>query len=293
MMCYNVPPPPPSYYEEIVSSYRDQYGLIVQQDKDGGDASHRIGVYYYGLHLIYKDDATSQKEVKEKFNKDLDKIKIGPGQFVRHPDPKKWYSDPRNFTRDQTTPLVIAMGAFDRKDDLWSNFKNLVKNWGFYPNDLKNWTNEPKSLPFDYNDIAGIADYGTYIRSFKAYAFYPYLLFSDVSLLGNSLVRTFFSYFDKTDSSDDLLFTLLLLQSDEVMPTPFSKMSKFIYTYAKAKVLPPINGYKSDLPIQTSWDYYFRKEATAPPLDDVYRCVIEKAFYKHDRHINTNSIVQK
>lgn len=271
---------PPAHYEQMVENYRDKFGLIVQSDLDGGDAAHRVGVYYFGLYLIYKDNKVIVQDLKNKFEKELSKIKVDTGKYIRHPDTGKWYSNPQNFSRDQTTPLVYALGVYEQHAELEENFKHLIKNRGFYPNDLKNWNNAKKSFPEDYNDIAFMGDYGNYIRAFKGYAFYPFLLISDLTMFGNAVIRSAYSYIDPDNTSDDLNFTLSILQSDLIMPTPLSKVSKWIYSTFKAKNYPPAGGYQSNYPIQTAWDFYFRKESHGPPLNEVYRCLIEDSFYR-------------
>jgi len=261
------------YYQQVVSNYRDNFGLIVQEGKDGGDAAHRIGTFYFGMYLIFKDNKVILKKVKKDFEKELSKIKVDKGVYVRHPDKTKWYSNPRNFSRDQTFPIVLALGVFDEKEELIANLDNLVKSGSFYPNDLKNWSNEQKKLPSDYNDLAFIGDYGNYIRSLKRYEFYPYLMFSDLTLVVSSIIRVGFSYFDKTDTSDDLNMSLNLLQAEEFMPTPSSYLAKWIYTTFKAR------NFDNDLPIISAWNYYYRKEGGAPPMNKVYDCLLRKNFY--------------
>lgn len=274
MICDSVPP---TYYEQLVNPYLDQYGLINQQTDsgpDGGDSSHRIGVYYLGMFLTYKDNKVIIEKIKKNFESDLNKIKIGPGKFIRNPDLSKWYSNEKNFSRDQTFSLILSLGFFDKTDEIKENFFNLLKNKGFYPNELNNWDNSEKKLP-NYNDIATVSDYGNYIRSLKIYWLYPYLLISDINLFFNSIIRSFYSYYDKTDSSDDINFTMNILQSEEIMPTPLSKMAKIIYANFKSSNLP----IKYSSPIQSAWDYYFRSDSGNPPLNKLYYCLIKNYFY--------------
>lgn len=262
------------FLEKLINEYRDEYNLIVQKDFDGGDSAHRIGIYYSGMYLLYKDNKIYLTKLKKQFIDDLNKITV-KNKFVRHPDQSKWYSNPNNFSRDQTTPLIIAMGFFDEKERIIENLNFLVKNKGFYPNNLKNWTNEQKVFPRDYNDFAGVTDYAHYVRSLKNKYFYPYLLISDISLFVHSIIRIYYSYYDETDTSDDLNFTLSIIQSEESLPTPLSKAAKFLY----AKFKKNNSLVNSTNAIQSSWDYYFRPEALAPPLNEVYRCLIIRYFY--------------
>lgn len=268
----------PSYYERLITPYKDSYQLIVQKDLDGGDTAHRIGIYYLGLYLIFKENTVYLQKIKNDFKNDLNKIKIGSGEFVRHPDKSKWYSNPKNFSRDQTTPLIIAMGFFDEKKDIKSNLVSLLLNFGFYPNDLKNWSNEQKTFPNDFNDIASPVDFGHYIRALNYEKLKLFLYFSDSVLLANSLIRIFFSYYDKTDTSDDLNFSLSLIQAKEKFPTFISNFATKIYFKYKKNSEKPYPNYKEENPIQSAWDYYFREESLAPPLNKIYRCIIPKYF---------------
>lgn len=273
---------PVSAYYEYVEPYRDSFGLIAQSphnDRDGGDSSHRIGVFYYGLYLIFKNNEVIVTQIKNDFQKDLKKITIGPGEFIRHPDPSKWYSNPNNFTRDQTLPLIISLGTFESEENkkmITNNLKNIFNNKGFFPNKLKNWTNEEKRLPFDYNDPAGPSDYAVYIRSLKNENWRWYLWISDTFLVGQALIRIGFSHFDKTDTSDDLNFTLHLLQAKYNWPTWWSKLAQYLYFNYKQKVLPTKEMGEGSSGVQSSWNYYFRTEADGPPLHRIYECIIDK-----------------
>lgn len=266
---------PPAYYYEMVAPYRDKYGLITQLDEsmDGGDAAHRAGVFYFGLYLKFKDSPAELKEVRSKFLTDLNKLKISTGKFVRHPDPSKWYSNPDNFSRDQTMSLIIALGAFNEVKEVQANFDQLISSNGFFPNKLKNWTNEEKHLPFDYRDISAPSDWGMYIRALKKKEYYLALYFADLQLLGNALVRIVISYFDDRDTSDDVNFTLLLLQSELSMPTFISRSSAWIYSKYR-KVSPFTKVPNNQNAVASAWEYYFSRER--PPLNKVYECALTR-----------------
>lgn len=273
MFC-DLPPPAPIHYEEKVSQYRDDFGLLTQS-KDGGDSANRLGIYYFGLYLIYKD-TEYLPEIKESFNKELEKVTVGPGVFVRHPDKAEWYSNPRNFSRDQTIPLIVSMGALDRKDQVKENFKRLIKNFGFFPNILKNWTNQRKRV----SDFAGPGHISTYLRALDYKAAYPILLISDVGLFVGASIRVVYSYADPSDTGDDLNTTLMLLQSEQVMPTPLSKLAILIYSNLKKISDAPEGGHTTDNPVMASWNFYFRPEANQARVNQVYECIIPKYFKK-------------
>ena len=268
---------PPAIYYEMINPYRDKFGLITQKDFDGGDASHRTGLFYLGLYLNYKEDENKVIAIQKRFEEDLKKIEYKKGHFVRHPDPTKWYSNPKNFSRDQTTPLIVALGFLNKKDSVYENMIQLIESFGFYPNILKNWTNKEKVFPLDYRDFAGLSDWGAYIRALEWKWAYPYLLISDTQLFGSSLIRLWFSHVDQDDSSDDLNLTIHLIQSDLVMPTPLSKLSKWIY---KKKLVNRSHNQTNS--IHSYWEYYFSHiDHNRPPIDKVFKCPIEKHFYEN------------
>jgi hypothetical protein len=270
--------PPPAYYYEMVDPYRDKNGLITQKDFDGGDSAHRTGVYYFGLYLNYKDDPKVIVKIKKDFETDLNKLKTDKaGEFVRNPDKSMWYSSPKNFSRDQTTNLITSMGfLLEDKTPIKENLKNIISNYGFYPNILKNWTNKEKVFPLDYKDFAGMSDYGSYIRALDYSLLYPVLLFFDVQLVGSSIFRVYFSYADPEDSSDDINFSIHLLQSELKYPTPLSKLAKLIY---KSKKRNPFYSKEND--VFSYWSYYFNNSGR-PPIHKVFYCPIQKYFYDRE-----------
>lgn len=275
-------PPPISYYEEMVSPYRDSFGLIAQgdSDRDGGDTAHRIGVYYFGLYLLYKENKIILSQVKEMYLKDLGMITKEKGLYVRHPDEKKWYSDPANFSRDQSIPITVSLGAFNEKERLQDLFDRHIKRFGFYPNIKKNWTNEVKTFPFDYRDVMGPQHLGMYIRSFNSKKYSPLLYITDIGLLGDVIAILVDTYFKPSKTSNDINVSLLLLQSEDRFPTFISRLAIKVYTKYRQLSFPTKVGFKSNKPIQTAWDYYF--EYPDPPLGEVYICPILNYFYQKD-----------
>jgi len=265
--------PPPAYYYEMVKPYRDSFGLITQHDFDGGDTAHRTGLFYLGLYLNYKDKPTIMVKIKKDFERDLKQLEYEKGKFVRHPDPKMWYSNPKNFSRDQTTTLLVALGLFGEKESVKENMIQLIKGYGFYPNILKNWTNKEKVIPLDYRDFAGMSDWGSYIRALDNKLLYPYLLVSDTQLLGSSIIRLSFSYLDQDDTSDDINFSTHLIQAELVMPTPLSKLASWVY---KLKVVN--RSHPQHNAIFSYWRYYFT-HGGRPPIDKLFECPIKEIFY--------------
>lgn len=126
----------------------DNDGFIIQSDGDAGDSAQRLGMYHIALwvrsELLGLDNIGYGYSTPHDFTEALDKIEVSAGIYIRHP--KQW-NDPRDFSRDQQTPLVIAMGLYglnERLDRLYNaqskrtlhKYQNkdipTPEHWGFY-----------------------------------------------------------------------------------------------------------------------------------------------------------------
>ncbi len=219
----------------LVSLFLDVNGLIVQQDGDGGDTAGREGDFWFAHSGVGRE---------ESFKKVLDLLQTSPGVFVRNP---VGYNDPKDFSRDQTVPLILAMGEMKEYGTLKLLFKKQLKNFFRYQN----------------GDIGLLGDLGYYIRSFRSWYAYPALLLGDFQLLVNSIFRCFAGR-DPDNVSDDVNHTMGLLQAQYIYPTPISYLARKIYKHLRP------GG------IQRAWDWYFRPESRANPFNEIYRELINK-----------------
>jgi hypothetical protein len=109
----------------------DQYGLITQQDLDGGDTAQREGWYWFGTWLRENPPINERWPMNRERSYDevLTLLEIGKtGEFRRHPDPR--WAQSSDFTRDQTVPLVAAMAVHDDRDRLQRFYHELRRrNW--------------------------------------------------------------------------------------------------------------------------------------------------------------------
>lgn len=217
----------------------DSNGLIVQTDGDGGDTAGREGDYWFAWGLRVKHPNYHSGV----FKMNLDRLQVEPGVFVRNP---VQYNDPKDFSRDQTVPLILAMGEMEEHETLKLLLKKQVKNYFRYQN----------------GDLGLPGDLGYYIRALRSWWAYPFLLISDLQLLVNSLIRVIFGTNDNT--SDDVNHTIGLLQAQYVYPTPISYLARKIYKYLRR------GG------IQNAWDNYFKPSSGANPFNELYRPTIEK-----------------
>jgi hypothetical protein len=275
---------PVQTYYEYVQPYRDSFGLIAQapaNDRDGGDSSHRIGLFYGGLYLLFKDNKVVMQKVEKDLDADLAKITVGPGKFIRHPDHKMWYSNPDNFSRDQTISLIAVLGLFDSPEHrklIRQNLQNVLDNHGFFPNRLQNWTNAEKHLPYDYNDIIGPDDFGLYIRAMRSEKWKWALWVTDSQTFLQSLINVVMSYVDNTSTSNDVNHTMRLLVSKHIWPTWWTRSAAYIYfNFRNYSPDTPESGHATS-PVQSAWNYYFREAAYGPAIHKEFQCIIDKEF---------------
>lgn len=218
--------------------YYDSNGLIVQQNMDGGDTSGREGDYWYASAFMPLPSRVLN------FDEVLTLLQVSPGVFIRNPIN---YNNPQDFSRDQTTPLILAMGEMGKYETLRYLFWNQCKRFGLYPN----------------GDIGGFEDLGYYIRSFKAWYLYPILILGDLEMLGESIIRIIESK-DPNNTSDDINHTLALLQAQKHLATPISWIARKIY---KKWVTGGI---------QSRWDSYFNPASGANEFNIIYRPLISE-----------------
>lgn len=224
--------------------YLDKYGLIVQADGDGGDSAQRTGFYYFGVLFAQECSANDCINDWVHFMACLKRLNTPEG-FIRNPE--KW-NDPKDFSRDQHNPLVMAMGAYCGYFDsiLGPILLSHLKRFGKYQN--KDW--------------AGPVDWGIYVRAFSAWYLYPYLLFSDLFLILGSMVNIVKS-FDRTYTDDAPNWCMTLVQAKHFMPTPLSWIArKLYYNYRLTPPNPP--SVERVTPIKLPYDaiktalyYYF------------------------------------
>lgn len=215
--------------------YLDANGLIVQENGDGGDTAGREGDFWFAV-ANRKD---THRQIS--FDQVITLLQVSPGVFVRNP---VHYNDPKDFSRDQTMPLILAMGEMGYYANLRRLFWNQFKNFGRYPN----------------GDIAGPEDLGYYIRAFQIWQLYPVLIVGDLQMFVNTLIRLYKGR-DTNDVSDDINHTLSLLQAQYVLPTPISWLARKLYKHIKGGV-------------QSRWDWYFRPETGANNFNDLYHDLI-------------------
>lgn len=164
----------------------DKFGLIAQKDTsgaDGGDSTHRFGIIISCLKMLgQKYWVTNDYVVDDYYNQTIVRYMTADDVYTRHPDPEKWYSNPLNFSRDQTTMLLKSMMVMGDKIKIKGLAIKLIKNLGRYPNVYPNYAvpgedRYKKKFP-DIITPNGIADF---VRSLGGKLFYPLLCILDLA----------------------------------------------------------------------------------------------------------------
>lgn len=238
----------------------DSNGLIVQLDGDGGDTAGREGDYWFFVGVNKYFCSRNFKDV-------LFMLQVNAGEFVRNP---VHYNDPKDFSRDQTVPLILAMGEMKEYNILKLVFWKQVKRFGAYQNFSVKWSKELPDNDERYKkilgriwvkgDIGSPEDFGYYIRAFRWGWLYPVLLVSDIQLLMNSFIRVIRG--SDTNTSDDINHTLGLIQAQNIYATPISWVARLVYKWLRR------GG------VQRAWDNYFDPRTNANSFNEMYRPLI-------------------
>lgn len=79
--------------------FKDSDGFLVDSTYDGGDTANREGQWHY---ITDEDRGFFLWEIAQGYS----------SEWVRHPHQNSATRNPRNFTRDQATPMVAALGKY-------------------------------------------------------------------------------------------------------------------------------------------------------------------------------------
>lgn len=186
--------------------YFDSSGLLVQRDCDGGDTAQREGWMWLGIWLRerLRDPWTITPPLP--FKKALQLLEPqGDGDFIRHP--VKW-NDPKDFSRDQSIPIIAATGIWGEMQPLsrmWSNVKKRV-------------------YKFQNDDLCAPEHVNLFRRSLGER---PQTI-GDLQLVGSSAVRCALGR-DMDDVGDDLNHIVSLMIAKFRRPTALVDLAIRIY----------------------------------------------------------------
>lgn len=235
----------------------DQYGMIISGG-DGGDSCHRMYGVFLKLNCLWIIKALENKFIPSPFDKMASpastntQLEVEPGIYIRNPDPTRWYSDPRNFSRDQMTPVICFHSVMANRADtkekramhreiLTRLLKANLKRYMFSQNIYDNWV-DPRTQPvkkktpdFIPPDLWATFARG-YLRTIFAPISLPIMVFGDAF----NVLSTLFKCFGPTDSDgklrwqnpgdcDDENANNVHLAAQYTLATPFSWLARKIF----------------------------------------------------------------
>lgn len=164
---------------KLFSAYLDDSNLIAQSrasGADGGDSTHRFGLAYSALKLLgYTTWLDGVTPIDDYYYMAMRQYELTKDTYVRHPG-FKWYSNPLNFSRDQTKMILDAMLVKGDKSRVRGLFKEIMKRFGFHKNEYPNYTSPGDPLyKKKFPDIVTPSEIGDYLRSFDSTLLYPLL----------------------------------------------------------------------------------------------------------------------
>jgi hypothetical protein len=129
-------PAAPDPFSDKYGIHFDSAGFITQRDDDGGDSAQREGMYWLAVRVretILHDPWPHQRTLS--FEQVMQALEVDrSGTFRRHPT---HWNDPKDLSRDQTVPLVAAMGVNNDKERLERFYRELRRrNWFAQNGDL-------------------------------------------------------------------------------------------------------------------------------------------------------------
>lgn len=160
----------------------DKFGLVAQKDTagaDGGDSAHRFGLTYSCLKLLNLPFFGTDLDTY--YDKAIEQYKVTDELYTRHPDKDKWYSNPKNFSRDQTTMLFKAMLMRGDSGRLRGIFVGILKRFGFHHNVYPNYAkpNDPE-YKWKIPDTLTPSEIADALRSYRSVWLYPVISFLDL-----------------------------------------------------------------------------------------------------------------
>lgn len=225
----------------LTRDFIDNFGLITQRvskGADGGDSTHRFGVFVASEWLAdtpFEYFQLRKESLKEYYYSTVGKYEVSKDVYVRHPDPEKWYSSPLNFSRDQTRMLLAAMVVMDDKERVGGLAKKLLKNFGLHPNIYPNWCKPGDSeYKKKFPDPIIPSEISAIIRGMELWWAYPALFFLDSFLFLDILFAVCHDRYLKQTGERTDQHTMLLVDFITAMkryPTPVSFLARQLYKF--------------------------------------------------------------
>lgn len=235
------------------------WGLLGQNDPEQDAPYHTCHKYF--LEYLYNDRTKEQvewdiiKAVKQFSHKSSPEL----GTFRRFPtegqnairDGKlnpsfgvseySYYNNPANISRDNTLPIILVLGLTKRKVALKNFIKNMIKRGSFFQN-----THDTRGIKKFLPDLATPDHWGVIIRAYlqahrssnlalRDILAFPLLMVCDLFMILSNLLTVIHSWYEPNHAPSELGHICRSIQADIVMPTPLSKVAKWLYVYGRRR----------------------------------------------------------
>ena len=203
----------------------------------------------------------------------LNQLEKTTGIWIRHREAP--HNDPDNFSRDQTTPLIIAMGLFS-PPMFHFRIKNMFR------------AQTKRFLKYQNADFPSPNHLGYYFRALNIKWLWPFHLLADLFFIPSVLEscglvprwkhETKRFVLPTMDDVDDRNLILGLMLAYFRQPTPISFLCRKFYSKFRKRNFGN-SLLKETSPVQGAVSWYFRPETGAnPEISDAFRPIIAKIF---------------
>ena len=216
-----------------------KFQLITQPPPgyDGGDTAQREGSFALCIALLHDLDQCEGSELLDMADRYAKVLTLlndpnHKGWLRRWPDPSYWGGQSDRFSRDQAIPNVIAMGEMGQRKALKAFILNHLKRALLFSTNTRINAALPGTPAYAWKlpDLTVLGFWSLYIRAFRAWALYPLLLAFDLDFVVSAAIKVLIYGKDSTNN-DDINLINCILQAEHAMPTPWSKLAKWIYRF--------------------------------------------------------------
>lgn len=220
------------------SNYTDDFGMITQNSDgnwDGGDSCHRTSTILGCARITKDQDAYDGTPIAQKYEAVMNALRTDKG-YRRHPDTTKWYSNPENFSRDQTVMLLFAFVMFGDSVRAGEVARQLLHNKGLHNNIYPNYESPgTEGFKKKFPDVITPTELSLLIRGSKCLIAAPLLQVLDLFFLTDLLFAAIDDYRSKRKGKRTDQYVMLatnLLTSKKKYPTIAAwatrKLMKFV-----------------------------------------------------------------
>lgn len=267
---------------------------LLMSGGDGGDTCHRMYTVFLRTAILQKMGAYGTNDAAMQLMHAIMPpagtqrlLEVQPGIYVRNPDPNRWYSDPRNTSRDQLTPVICYHSIDGDRENQWELLKACLKRGMFAQNIYPNWV-DPRTEPVKWKmpdlinpDLWAIFA-RTWIKSLWAPLALPFIILGDFFMVLSALFKCFapvtkdgtleLRWNDPTDVDDDNMNNVLMAAQYN-FPTPLSWLARKIYKNFRRKNIG--NEQLGELhPIMGALCWYHRGPEGNPEIAEMTRPIV-------------------